>query len=63
MDICANRCPLKAILEPFNYIASMPGKNFRNQLLAAFNVWLKVEPEKYAIVVKIVSMLHNASLM
>ena len=53
----------KAILEPFTYVTSNPGKDIRSQLLAAFNVWLKVPSDKLEIISKIVNMLHNASLL
>ncbi|KAJ6567722.1 isoprenoid synthase domain-containing protein [Mycena vulgaris] len=52
-----------AVLEPFTYVTSNPGKDIRTQLLAAFNVWIDVPEAKLQIVAKIISMLHNASLM
>lgn len=52
-----------AILEPFSYVTSIPGKEIRSQLIAAFNVWLNVPSEKLNIISKIVNMLHNASLL
>ncbi|CAE6479356.1 unnamed protein product [Rhizoctonia solani] len=51
------------LLEPFTYLTSNPGKDMRSHLIEAFNVWLQVEPQQLAIVGKVVSMLHNASLM
>lgn len=53
----------KTILGPYDYITSEPGKEFRTQLLGAFNVWLKVSPESLACIVNVIRMLHNASLL
>ncbi|KAF7369030.1 hypothetical protein MVEN_00229800 [Mycena venus] len=52
-----------AVLEPFSYIISNPGKDIRTQLMAAFNLWINVPEEKLKVIAKVVSMLHNASLM
>ncbi|KAJ7740944.1 isoprenoid synthase domain-containing protein [Mycena maculata] len=52
-----------AVLEPFTYITSNPGKDIRSQLMAAFNVWINVPADKLKTVAKVISMLHNASLM
>ncbi|KAJ6466956.1 isoprenoid synthase domain-containing protein [Mycena sanguinolenta] len=52
-----------AVLEPFSYIISNPGKDIRTQLMAAFNSWLNVPEAKLKVIAKVVSMLHNASLM
>ena len=53
----------KALLEPFDYITSNPGKDMRSQLIKAFNMWLNVPDETTAQIARIVSMLHNASLL
>lgn len=42
---------------------SLPGKNFRTQILAAFNVWLRVDERSFNIIDRVVGMLHNASLV
>ncbi|KAJ7302215.1 isoprenoid synthase domain-containing protein [Mycena albidolilacea] len=52
-----------AVLEPFSYIVSNPGEKIRTQLLAMFNIWLNVPQDKLEIIVRVVSTLHNASLM
>lgn len=52
-----------AVLEPFNYTSSVPGKDMRTQLIEAFDLWLKVPKEKKEIIARIVNMLHTASLM
>ena len=52
-----------SILEPFAYISETPGKDVRGALIDAFNVWLKIPPEKAAQIKSIISRLHNASLL
>lgn len=53
----------KALLEPFEYVSSNPGKDMRSRLIEAFNIWLNVPKEKTSIIARIVNMLHNASLL
>lgn len=53
----------QAILEPFTYINSNPGKEIRSQLIEAFNTWLNVPPEQLGIIAGLVKMLHAASLL
>lgn len=53
----------KAITRPFDYVMSLPGKNFRTQVLAAFNIWLQVDERSFNIIDRVVGMLHNASLL
>ncbi|GMR47341.1 hypothetical protein PMAYCL1PPCAC_17536 [Pristionchus mayeri] len=52
-----------ALMAPFEYIRSMPGKHIRSQLAAAFNFWLKIDDDKLKQIGAIVEMLHNASLL
>ncbi|KAJ7588050.1 isoprenoid synthase domain-containing protein [Mycena floridula] len=52
-----------SILEPYTYLTSTPGKDIRTQLISAFNVWLQVPDDKRLVIARLVSMLHNASLM
>ncbi|PFH50504.1 hypothetical protein AMATHDRAFT_60906 [Amanita thiersii Skay4041] len=52
-----------ALLEPFSYINSHPGKDIRRKLIEAFNIWLNVPADKLSIIANVVNMLHNASLM
>lgn len=54
---------VQAILEPFTYINSNPGKEIRSQLIEAFNAWLNVPPERLGIIAGLVKMLHAASLL
>ena len=42
---------------------SLPGKNFRTQVLTAFNVWLRIDERSLNIIDRVVGMLHNASLL
>lgn len=51
------------LLGPFDYLESLPGKNMRSQLIHAFNTWLKVPAESLDVIIKVVSMLHTASLL
>ena len=51
------------LLQPFDYIRAVPGKNVRSKLAVAFNHWLKVSPETLNKVCDIVEMLHNSSLL
>ncbi|CAG9769208.1 unnamed protein product [Ceutorhynchus assimilis] len=51
------------LLEPFNYILQVPGKNIRAKLSCAFNLWLQISEEKLAIVTDIVQILHSSSLL
>ncbi|KIK02501.1 hypothetical protein K443DRAFT_677580 [Laccaria amethystina LaAM-08-1] len=52
-----------AILEPFTFITSNPGKEIRGKLIEAFNTWLNVPMDKLLVITKVVNMLHAASLM
>jgi len=51
------------LLQPFQYICSLPGKQIRSKLALAFNDWLKVEPGMLEKICDIVELLHNASLL
>lgn len=53
----------RVILGPFDYLNSQRGKDFRSQLIAAFNTWLDVPPESLEVITKVVGMLHTASLL
>jgi geranylgeranyl diphosphate synthase type 3 len=54
---------LKALLEPYSYITNTPGKDIRGVMIAAFNVWLQVPDDKLQVIVRVIGMLHNASLL
>jgi geranylgeranyl diphosphate synthase type 3 len=51
------------VLEPFTYISANRGKEIRSKMIAAFNVWLNVPEAQLKTVAKVVSMLHQASLL
>lgn len=52
-----------AVLEPYTYLFSNPGKDIRSTLIHAFNQWLQVPAEDIAVIQKAVEMLHTASLL
>ena len=55
--------PDPVLLEPWQNILNVPGKNVRGKLVAAFNTWLQVDANKVAAITEIVRMLHTASLL
>ncbi|KAJ7782209.1 farnesyltranstransferase [Mycena maculata] len=52
-----------AVLEPFTYLTSNPGKDILDRLIDAFDTWMKIPSDSRAAISKVVNMLHNASLM
>ncbi|VVC98912.1 unnamed protein product [Leptidea sinapis] len=66
-NVCAKKEVIEKqnekLLRPFNYIVQLPGKRVRPKLIAAFNYWLQVCPEKLKAVGEIIQMLHNTSLL
>ncbi|KDE05002.1 hypothetical protein, variant [Microbotryum lychnidis-dioicae p1A1 Lamole] len=53
----------RILVEPYTYLASVPGKEVRSALMDAFNAWIQVPAEDLAVVKKLVGMLHTASLL
>jgi hypothetical protein len=53
----------KVVLGPFEYLYGHPGKDFRSQLIATFNAWLKIPEESLQIITSVVGTLHTASLL
>ncbi|XP_058831615.1 terpene synthase [Topomyia yanbarensis] len=51
------------LLEPFEYIQQIPGKQFRSKMALAFNHWLNIPVEKLVAIGEIVQMMHNSSLL
>jgi len=51
------------LLEPYNYLSEIPGKEVRSSLIASFNTWLKIDGVHMKEVKQIIQMLHNASLL
>ena len=53
-----------ALLEPFHYINSVPGKDVRGTLIDCFQFWFRVPDNSVLSSIKdIVGDLHNASLL
>jgi geranylgeranyl diphosphate synthase type 3 len=50
-------------MEPFAYLCQIPGKDIRSRMIDAYNHWLKVDPRILDLVKKVVTMLHNGSLL
>lgn len=48
---------------PYDYVISHPGKDFRAQLINAFNAWLDVPQESLEVITRVVGMLHESSLL
>ena len=48
---------------PFDYLNGTRGKEFRTQLISAFNGWLEVPEESLGVITRVVGMLHTASLL
>uniref|UniRef100_A0A8C4QE95 Geranylgeranyl diphosphate synthase 1 n=1 Tax=Eptatretus burgeri TaxID=7764 RepID=A0A8C4QE95_EPTBU len=53
----------RVLLEPYNYLLQLPGKQIRSKLAEAFNYWLKIPDEKFQVIIEVIEMLHNASLL
>jgi geranylgeranyl diphosphate synthase, type III len=53
----------KMVLGPYDYLVGHPGKDFRTQMITAFNRLLRVPEASLAIITKVVGMLHTASLL
>ena len=63
LSCSGNAADDKILLQPFDYIRSLPGKNVRSKLAVAFNHWLKVAPETLDKVCDVVELLHDSSLL
>jgi geranylgeranyl diphosphate synthase, type III len=53
----------EAILEPYKYLSSVPGKDVRSKLIDCFQQWLQIDAAKLEIIKELIAMLHNASLL
>ena len=53
----------KILRGPFDYLQAQPGKNIREQLIEAFNVWMRIPNSSLSIIKDVVNMLHGASLL
>lgn len=53
----------QAIRQPYNHIASIPGKNFRTQLIYLFNSFYQLDETVLRSVAAVIEILHNSSLL
>lgn len=53
----------RVVTGPYDYLNCIPGKDFRSQLIKAFDAWLEVPAESLEIITKVVGLLHTASLL
>ncbi|XP_012685366.1 geranylgeranyl pyrophosphate synthase isoform X1 [Clupea harengus] len=53
----------RILLEPYQYLLQLPGKQVRTKLSQAFNHWLNVPEDKLQVIIEVTEMLHNASLL
>lgn len=53
----------RILLAPYDYLYGHPGKDIRSQLIAAFNKWLRVPPQRLEVITQVIGMLHTASLL
>lgn len=53
----------RVIRAPFEYAISHPGKDFRSQVISAFNNWLQVPPESLHVITRVIGLLHESSLL
>ncbi|TPX13259.1 uncharacterized protein E0L32_006232 [Thyridium curvatum] len=53
----------RVLCGPFDYLYGQKGKEFRTQLISAFNVWLDVPDESLQVITRVIGMLHTASLL
>jgi hypothetical protein len=51
------------LLEPYEYLLQVPGKDVRGKLIDSFNKWLQISEPELNQIKTIVSMLHNSSLL
>ena len=52
-----------ALLAPVHYIQSLPSKNYRSQIIDAFNVWFRLPEDRLNTIKAVINDLHNASLI
>ncbi|PLB38596.1 FPP/GGPP synthase family protein [Aspergillus candidus] len=53
----------EVVRAPYDYLRSLPGKDIRGKLIAAFDEWLQVPADKLIIVKEAIETLHTASLL
>lgn len=52
-----------ALLDPVNYIQSLPSKNMRSKVIDAFNVWFQLPAEQIDTIKAAVEDVHHSSLV
>lgn len=55
-------CP-QVVRAPALYVESMPGKKIRDKAAHALNIWLQATEGSLGQIRKVISLLHNASLI
>ncbi|KAK6530346.1 hypothetical protein TWF694_003702 [Orbilia ellipsospora] len=55
--------PEKIILEPIEYITSLPSKKIRDRAIEALDAWYDVPQESLDIIASIIDLLHSSSLI
>ncbi|KAJ6599419.1 terpenoid synthase [Mycena sp. CBHHK59/15] len=50
-----------AVLEPFTYVTSNPGKEILDRLIEGFNIWMNIPMDEKPVISKVVNMLHNTN--
>ncbi|KAK6505213.1 hypothetical protein TWF481_007131 [Arthrobotrys musiformis] len=53
----------EVVMEPCEYIASMPSKKIRHAAIDALSLWYKVPPSAVKTIKSVIDMLHNSSLI
>ncbi|KAK8067601.1 geranylgeranyl diphosphate synthase [Apiospora saccharicola] len=51
------------VLEPYQYVSSLPSKGIRDIAIDGINLWLGVSPKSTAIIRNVVGTIHNSSIM
>ncbi|KAK6544760.1 hypothetical protein TWF694_001443 [Orbilia ellipsospora] len=55
--------PEEEVLEPFEYVKSMPSKKVRHALIDALDIWYQAPPDSVELIKKIIDTLHTSSLI
>ena len=58
-----NNHPDKELLEPYNYLKQIPGKDVRGHLIDCFQLWLEIPEDKMIRIKDIIDALHTSSLL
>ncbi|KAF3908575.1 hypothetical protein ABW21_db0208578 [Orbilia brochopaga] len=55
--------PDEIVLDPFQYIKSLPSKKIRNYAIDALDIWYRAPQSSVDTIINVVDILHSASLM